>query len=283
MNRTWRFAPSAIVLTAIIALIAVGPIRQFPDYHHFADQRAWLGIPNAADVLSNLPFALVGAWGWLRLRRRRSDAAIAAAWPGYRLFLLALLLTAIGSAFYHWAPSDGRLVWDRIPIALASAGLLAGVRADVDAEFPGARVAMILALFGVASVLWWYASGTQGQGDLRPYLLLQALPLVLVPLWQAIYRAPRADRIAFAAAIALYVAAKACELFDHPLLTHLHWISGHTLKHLLAAAGAGVIVARFVHRLDAASEEALDEDAGCNRSLKDLWDLYRFRAPANFH
>ncbi|HUH95126.1 MAG TPA: alkaline phytoceramidase [Casimicrobiaceae bacterium] len=285
MNRWLRFTPTAIVLAAIAALAFVGPIHQFADYHSFADRRAWLGIPNAADVLSNAGFAIVGLWGLLRIGPRSDDPAIAAAWPGYRLFLVALVLTAFGSAFYHWGPGDARLILDRIPIALACAGLLAGVRADVKPESASARIAFLLALFGFASVLWWYAGAAHGQGDLRPYLLLQVLPIVLVPLWQAIHRAPRADRVAFGVALALYAAAKVAELGDREVLGALHWVSGHTLKHLLATAAAAVLVARLASRVgDERSEDAAAAEASSGVPIGDLWDLYfRFRFPANRH
>jgi hypothetical protein len=286
MNRWFRFAPTAIVLAAIAALLLVGPIHQFADYHHFADRRAWLGIPNAADVLSNAGFAIVGLWGLLRIGPRRDDPAIAAAWPGYRLFLAALVLTAFGSAFYHWAPDDARLILDRIPIALACAGLLAGVQADVKPESATARIAGLLAVLGIASVLWWYAGAAHGPGDLRPYLLLQTLPVVLVPLWQASHRASRADRIAFGAALALYAAAKVAELGDREVLGALHWVSGHTLKHLLATAAAAVIVARLASRVaDERSEDAASSaEASSGVPIGDLRDLYfRFRLPANRH
>jgi hypothetical protein len=245
--------PTAIVLTAIAVLVLYGPIAQYADYHNFADQRIWLGIPNALDVLSNLGFAIVGAYGLHRIWPRRNDAAIAAAWPGFGLFLLSLVLTALGSTFYHLAPDNARLIWDRLPIALACAGLLAGVRAEVDPGVNGARLTGLLAVVAFASVTWWYVTGIDGTGDLRPYLLLQALPLVLIPLWHWIHDAPRADRLAFAIAIGLYVAAKAAELLDHELFALFHWISGHTLKHLLAAAAAAVIVARLIRQADAAT------------------------------
>jgi hypothetical protein len=148
------------------------------------------------------------------------------------------------------APDDSRLIWDRLPIALACGGLLAGVRAQAGRDVNGARMAGVLALVAIASVFWWYATGVNGAGDLRPYLLLQASPLVLIPLWQVIYDAPRADRIAFATAIGLYVAAKAAELLDQQLFASLHWISGHTLKHVLATAAAAVIVARLTRQID---------------------------------
>ena len=238
-----RRLPAAVVAVAAAALAIHGPIAQYADYHDFADQRAWLGIPNALDVLSNLGFAAIGIYGLGRTWPRRNESALAPGWPGFGLFLASLVLTALGSAFYHLDPDNARLVWDRIPIALACAGLLAGVRARVAPGANGARLAGMLALGAIASVFWWYATGFDGSGDLRPYLLLQASPLVLIPLWQWVYDAPRADRIAFAIALGLYVAAKATELLDHQLFTYLHWVSGHTLKHLLATAAAGVIVA----------------------------------------
>jgi hypothetical protein len=91
---------------------------------------------------------------------------------------------------------------------------------------------------------------------LRFYLLLQLLPLLLIPLWHAVYRAPRDRRVAFGAAAALYVLAKAAELNDHVLFFALDWISGHTLKHLLATAAAVVVVAHLVGRVHPSRDNA---------------------------
>jgi hypothetical protein len=54
------------VITAILGVVAFSlpRIPQPVSYHHFADQRGWLGIPNFGDVVSNVPFAIVGVWGW---------------------------------------------------------------------------------------------------------------------------------------------------------------------------------------------------------------------------
>ena len=235
-----------VVLCAL--LLAHGPIAQLAHYHAFADQATRLSIPHGADVLSNLGFALVAAWGLLHLWPQRSSAALAAGWHGYLLFLSGLALTAVGSSFYHLAPDNTRLIFDRLPIALACAGLLAAVRAESLSKPDSARDTILLALFGVASVAWWAFTDRHGVGDLRPYLLLQGLPLILIPLWQTVYRAPAAERIAFGAALLLYVLAKGAEVYDQALLTQFGVISGHTLKHLLAAGAAGVIVARLVRR-----------------------------------
>ena len=229
-----RQLPALFTLAICAALALYGPIAQFEDYHRFADQTVFLGVAHAGDVLSNAAFALIAVWGIWRL------------WPveshGYRLFLAGLLLTAFGSGYYHLAPDNARLVWDRLPIALTCAGLLAAMRAECGVATNEARDALLLAVAAVAGVLWWRVTDLHGAGDLRWYLLFQILPLVLIPLWQAIGRASRARRLAVAAAIALYAAAKLAELYDHQLLAVLRVASGHTLKHLLAALAAFVLL-----------------------------------------
>jgi cbb3-type cytochrome oxidase subunit 3 len=243
MNRLLVHLPLVVTVVAGALLLAHGPIAQLAHYHEFADQSSLPGVAHAADVLSNLGFAVVAAWGMLRLRAMHNAGR-----RGYWLFLAGLLLTAFGSGFYHLAPDNARLAWDRLPIALACAGLLAGVRAECLSKPDATADSWLLGMFAVFSVGWWYFTEQRGTGDLRPYLLLQCLPLVLIPLWQWIYRAPRRDRIAFGCALALYVAAKCAELADHQVLAALGVASGHTVKHLLATAAAAVIVARLVDR-----------------------------------
>ena len=246
MKRYLHYVPTAAIAMAAALMLLHGPIHQPEDYHAFADQSLWASIPHAADVLSNLGFAVVALWGALRLWPQRNHPAVRAAWVGYSVFLIALLFTSIGSAYYHLAPDDWRLVWDRLPIALACAGLLAGVRAQ---WVPNANVKLeiaALAAFAVASVAWWYGGQRSGGGDLRAYLMLQAAPLVLIPLWQAIYGASRADRLWFGVALVLYVLAKIAEMHDHEMHATLGWITGHTIKHILASAAAWVLVARLI-------------------------------------
>lgn len=241
-----------LVITALLAAAAAwhGPIAQPAGYHDFADQAVVFGIPHFADVISNLGFALIALWGWMRLAPANRTAEIRSGWAGYRLFLAGLFLTALGSSWYHLAPDNASLVWDRLPIALACGGLLAGVLGDVrQRDCHG--LANWLALVAVVSVAWWYFTDLAGNGDLRPYLMLQALPILLIPLWQWIHNAPAADRLAFGAALGLYVVAKFAELGDHEIASVTGIVSGHTLKHLLAAVAAALIVGRLVRRVAA--------------------------------
>jgi hypothetical protein len=128
--------------------------------------------------------------------------------------------------------------------------LLAGVRAENGTSVNALLWTCLLGAGGALSVWWWYVTEQAGQGDLRFYLLLQALPLVLIPLWHAIYRAPHNVRIAFGGAVVLYGIAKAAELSDHALFAALVWISGHTVKHLMAVLAAGLLVNHLVKRVE---------------------------------
>lgn len=218
---------AALLLTAAFAI--AGPIAQPHHYHDFADQRVLFGIPNALDVLSNLGFLLAAAFGAFAWRRSGTPAHVERA-----VFLAAIGLTAIGSAWYHLAPDNARLVWDRLPIALACAALLSAALRQAYAS----RAALALLLAGaVASVFWWRATG-----DLRPYLLLQLAPLILIPLLQWQSGASLAQRKAFGLAIALYVLAKVAEVGDLHVFDALGDISGHSLKHVFASVAALILV-----------------------------------------
>jgi hypothetical protein len=252
--------PGLVVALGAGALLWHGPIAQTAHYHEFADQRTLLGIAHAADVLSNLGFALVGIWGLQRLRAHGSSPVLQAGRDGWLVFFLALLLTSLGSAFYHLAPDNARLVWDRLPIAMACAGLLAACwRETIGA---GRWVTPALVALALASVAWWRFTDLQSAGDLRPYLLLQFLPMVLLPLLQWQHEAPMAERLATGGAMALYLLAKLCELADHAIFHGLVVISGHTIKHLLATLAAALLAGALGGRLErAASQAALAANA----------------------
>lgn len=230
-----------LVASAIACLAAAGPIPQPTDYHAFADGREFWGLANAADVLSNMAFAVVACWG-LVSERWHGRSLEGAERISRRCFLVSLAATALGSAQYHLSPNDVRLVFDRLPIACACASVLSAFHAR--SRQPHAWW-VLPALLGVAatSVAWWAWTNSRGADDLRPYLLLQGAPLLLVPLWQWACGASWAERWWFGAAAVLYGVAKAAEVFDHVLFEMTTIVSGHTLKHLLAAAAAACIVA----------------------------------------
>lgn len=179
-----------ILLIAVLAMGRYRPIAPLAGYHHFADTRAWLGLPNAGDVLWNAGFALVGIAGLVLLWSRCALASVQPGWSGYVVFFVSVLLTALASSWYHLAPDNARPVfdhqWSRTPQFSVSAG---GVLAAVWYETVGKThwLTPALALLAVASVLWWRRTDLRGPGDLGPYLLLKGLPLALIALlpWQA--------------------------------------------------------------------------------------------------
>jgi hypothetical protein len=248
---------AALALLAAFALVAHGPIAQPASYHAFADARelvvAGFALPHFMDVLTNLPFLIVGALGLrtLGLRTlglRAVQGAARPAAPAWRAFFIAVMLTCAGSGFYHWAPNNFGLAFDRAPIALACGFLLCAFMAERFHEKWASLI--VLAGFGaisLAAVGYWAHTETQGAGDLRAYLYLQFLPMVLIPLGVFLTRKTPAtlgsvSSTTWLAPLALYAAAKAAELADERLFQALGFISGHSLKHLLAAAAVGVLV-----------------------------------------
>ena len=238
------------VVLAVVGLVAVvlrwGAIDQPAGYHDFADQVTRWGIPHAADVLSNLGFLLVGLAGLVAVTRRR---VVGRAGAGYLLFFVALIGTAFGSAYYHLAPDDNRLVFDRLPIALAAAGLLAAEAELAGVVADGVAATVAGALFAAWSVVWWHFGHAIGEGDLRPYLLLQLAPLVCVPWWQYRARVPGVVRAWYGAAMGLYVLAKLAELADGAIWRLGYGVSGHTLKHVLATLAVAAILVGWRKRM----------------------------------
>ena len=234
------------VVIAIIALL-LPPIPQPLAYHNFADQRAWLGIPNFGDVVSNLAFVIVGLCGPIFLftprAARFSDPR--ERWL-YLVMFAGLILTAFGSAYYHLAPGNARLVWDRIPIMMVFMALLAAVIAERVSTSAGLWLFPVLQAAGIGSVLIWRAGELRGHGDLRFYAAVQVyaiLVLLLVLLLPAKYT--RGSD--FAVVVGFYVLAKILEEADRQVFALGHIVSGHTLKHL-AAAAAGYWILRMLKR-----------------------------------
>ena len=238
-------APAIII--SIIALI-IRPIPQPLSYHNFADHRPWLGIPNFGDVTSNLPFAIVGLWGLIALFRpgtveftdRRER------WL-YLVMFASLILTAFGSGYYHLAPDSARLVWDRIPIMIVFMALLAAVIAERVTVGTGLALFPVLEIIGVASVLYWRSSELRGQGDLRFYAAVQVYA-ILILLLSLLLPAKYTRGSDFAVVVGFYVLAKILEETDRQVFSVGHAVSGHTLKHIAAAAAGYWILRMLVKR-----------------------------------
>jgi hypothetical protein len=234
-----------LVLTAVAAgvVLCLPRMGQAPGYHNFADKRMLWRIPNCLNVLSNLPFVVVGAAGLLSIWKARIPAA--AAWM-YGMLFAGVLLTGFGSAYYHWHSDNDTLVWDRIPMTLVFMSLLAATIADLGDRRLGVVLFVPLLVLGVGSVLWWHYTELQGHGDLRLYGLVQFYPVLFIPLllWLFYDSAYRPAIRSLLWVVVWYVVAKVAEALDRPIYEAIG-VSGHTIKHMAAAVSTGYLVQMF--------------------------------------
>ena len=210
-----------------IMLMVMAPIPQDLAYHDFADRRAFLGVPNFADVVSNLPFLVVG-WMGLRLWLRGGTNGATQSWA---VFFLGVSLVAFGSGYYHAHPDSVTLAWDRLPMTVAFMALFAALVAEH--VRPGLELDMLrgAVLVGVVSVAWWRYTD-----DLRLYAWVQFAPLVALVYIALAFPARHSHRGYLVGGLVFYALAKAAEHWDAEIFSAAGGIvSGHSLKHLLAA------------------------------------------------
>ncbi len=237
LSRTEAVLFFAALALALLAA-AAPPLAQHAHYHHFADQRSWLGIPCALDVLSNLPFALMGGLGLRALARVPALLLAGAQRQLALLFFAGLLLTAACSAWYHWQPDDAGLVVDRLGMTVAFAGLLGLGVASHWRERAGLGLALAVLLAGLLSVAIWAQ-----RGNLLPWALLQGGGVLLLLALAAVPALPGALRVRWGMVIGLYALAKALELADHAVYALSgELVSGHSLKHGVAALAAWPVI-----------------------------------------
>ena len=232
------FGPSLMSLLGLEAWV-VSQAHHYAYGHPFVDTRSWMGLPNALDVLSNLPLALAGVWGLGALARRRRNVGLHKnTGQVLRVFFVGLVLTAAGSAAYHWAPSAAGLALDRLGMAVAFAGVLGLAMA----ERVGARIArntlIAVLLVGTLSAVMPVA-----RGNALPWAVVQfgGMAFLAWAAWRS--PLPTALGVSLGRVLALYAVAKLFEVGDAAVFHGLGGlISGHTLKHFVAALAAWPVI-----------------------------------------
>jgi hypothetical protein len=233
-----KFSLPVVVLLGLMSaslagLLLLPAIPQDQSYHEFADQRAIFGIPNFWNVVSNLPFLAVGAAG---LWRFRNDPAII-------VLFLGIFLTGIGSPYYHWKPNDRTLFWDRLPMTLAFAAILALVVAERVNTRAGAILLWPALAIGLFSLLLWLWTD-----DLRLYFWVQFFPGLALLVLFLLYPPKYTGTYYWIIAVGLYALAKVFEFADNAVFSAGYLLSGHTLKHLSAAAACFAVLRYFETR-----------------------------------
>ena len=221
-----------ILLTLLISFLYffTGPVIEQPqDYHQFADQRLLWGVANAFDVLSNLAFLVAGYLGLREILKNQKNLISYASW---KWFFIAIILIAPGSAYYHLAPNDGTLIWDRLPMSLGFMALYVALFTE-HISLKSERFLPLALLLGLVSVLTWVVTS-----DLRFYFWVQFSSFLTIPVILIFFRSYFTQKYWYGVTLVCYLLAKITEVKDHEIFA---WtgenISGHTLKHLLAALG----------------------------------------------
>ena len=239
-NFSWRHAVLVfLLLSPLASLLMIDPIPQDAAYHRFVDSGRFLGVPNFFDVISNLAFLLVGALGIAFCLKNHTG-------PGHSAWLVLFVgvsLVSFGSIYYHWSPSNESLVWDRIPMSVGFMGLLTALLI----EYVHSRLSCLLiplVIVGIGSVLYGYYFE-----DLRLYAWVQFFPLLALPFLMVLFKSRFTHQGLLFSALVLYALAKGAEAYDVAVFQMTgEIVSGHTVKHLLAAASTYTILLMLQRR-----------------------------------
>jgi hypothetical protein len=227
----------AIIVVAIVVMVSIAPIAQDPAYHNFADQRRIFSIANFFNVLSNLPFVIIGIMGIRLIALRQANGGLAELQPMYLTFFIGVFLTGFGSAYYHYQPDNQTLLWDRLPMTIAFMALFSSIIGEYISTRLAWKLFIPLLILGIASVVYWQVTELNGHGDLRAYILVQFLPILLIPLILWLFESKLDNDKYIWGIIGAYTISKLMELFDAQLYNIIGSLSGHSLKHLAAAFG----------------------------------------------
>jgi hypothetical protein len=226
----WRHILLLLIVFGTLAFILSMPaIVQNPAYHQFSDRREFLGIPNFFDVVSNVPFLLVGVAGVIHCRKSNLMSFP----PAWLSFFAGVAVVSFGSGYYHWNPDSDALLWDRLPMTIAFMGLFVALLTEYMAVRLGKVILLPALLLGLTSVLYWHRFD-----DLRLYFWIQLIPLLTVPVVMVLFRPRYSHQWMLLGALGCYIMAKVAEIYDREIFIFIQQVTGgHSIKHLLAALG----------------------------------------------
>ncbi len=230
---------TSFCLIILAILIATDPVPQDLVYHLLIDQRQWFTVPNFANIISNLPFATIGLSGFfLTLKNKETSTS-------WYLFFIGLFLVAFGSSYYHLHPNNQTLIWDRLPMTICFMSLFSALCAENISSRYETVILPVAIFLGLSSVIYWHYTN-----DLRFYALIQFGALLSIPLILSFYKSQYSHHHYLLYGLLFYILAKVFELNDSltfELTDHL--LSGHTIKHLLAAAATYCVYLMLKKRL----------------------------------
>ncbi|KAL3350120.1 hypothetical protein AABB24_022900 [Solanum stoloniferum] len=232
MRKRSVWAWGVAIVCFIVLMIVTPAIPQSQEYHNFADQRKFLGIPNALNVVSNFPFLVIGLIGLVLCHHGNYlKLSLQGELWGWTCFYIGVAAVAFGSSYYHLKPNDARLVWDRLPMTVAFTSIIGIFIIERIDERKGTVSLIPLILTGVVSIIYW-----RFFDDLRPYAAVQFVPCLAIPLMAILLPPMYTHSTYWLWAAGYYLLAKIEEAADKPIYNWTyHIVSGHTVKHLCAA------------------------------------------------
>ena len=236
------------VLCIILSVLMQEPIAQDLAYHQFKDTRTIWGIPNFWNVISNLPFLVIGILGIVKISLTDKLNITNKTKSAYTLLFLGTALVGLGSGYYHIHPNNETLVCDRLPMAVTYMALFTIIISEFISVRIARKVLFPLAVTGILSVVYWYYTETLGRGDLRFYILVQFLPLLVAPVILLCFQSLYTKQNTYWIPLTLYLLAKICELYDTEIYNITGFFSGHSIKHILIALGIYILLASYERR-----------------------------------
>ena len=227
---------SGLIILLILAIF-LPSIQQDQNYHNFADQRALFGVNNAFDTLSNLAFIIVGILGLFNFYNNKFIKISNSFSVILNLFFISIILTGLGSGYYHLSPNDFTLVFDRLALTLVFTFILAMLASIRISERSGFHTLAELIILAPLTVLIWNYNG-----NLTPYAVFQFGGIILILLTLLLTKAQKQSPC-FASLIILYGFAKLAVFYDVEIFKlSQNLISGHTLKHLIGAIAVLIFI-----------------------------------------
>ena len=213
-----------VILLSIIPVFLVEPFGQRLGYHLFADQRTFLNIPNFMDVVSNIWFLIFGGIGLVHCFIKNEKIS-------WKIFFMGIILVSIGSAYYHYTPNNQTLFWDRLPMTIAFMAMFTAMIGEYINPQLEKPFLIIFLMVGFFSVIYWHV-----YDDLRFYYWVQLAPMVTLLILLIFFKSKYTHTYFLVFAFISYLLAKVVEGNDRLIFEFTgNMISGHSLKHLLAA------------------------------------------------
>ena len=238
----------SIAVVLLLVLIFMNPIPQDINYHNFADARMILSISNFWNVVSNLPFFFVGIYALDKLFRLKTIVHEKGMRMAFSFLFVGVVFVALGSGYYHLDPNNITLIWDRLPMTIAFMALFSILIAEyIDIRY-GKNLLYPLLVLGIASVMYWAYTESTGQGDLRLYIFVQFYPMLAIPILLLQSTPTFTLSRGYWYLIVCYALAKVFEHYDRAIYEVLGFISGHSLKHMIAALGLYILLRALINR-----------------------------------